>query len=165
MFSRARILGHPIHPMLIPLPITSFILALVALAAFAANGDAFFLRASYYLAIFGVLAGLVAGIPGLVDWFTIPGDVAAKPVATLHLALNATIVVLFFVSWLLLGGFSGVASPPIALPLALQVVGVALLAVSGWLGWEMVYRHHVAIEPVATEERRIVKSFERRRAA
>jgi len=27
----------------------------------------------------------------------------------------------------------------------LSLIGVALLAVSGWLGWEMVYRYHMGV--------------------
>lgn len=165
MFSRARIFGHPIHPMIIPLPITSFLLALVTLIVFAATGISFWLEASYWLSIFGAVAGLVAAIPGLIDWATIPNNVAAKPVGTLHMVLNLSIVVLFFVSWLLLGGTAGPTGVNLGLVLALEVVGVALLAISGWLGWEMVYRHHVAIEPVSAEEQRIVEEEERRRAA
>lgn len=165
MYSRARIAGHPIHPMLVPLPITSFILGLVALIVFAAGGDPFWLRASYYLAIFGPIAAVAAAIFGLIDWSAIPADAAAKTIATTHLALNVTIAVLFFVSWLLLGGTAGPIAADVTLPLVLQVIGVALLLVSGWLGWDLVYRHHVAIEPVSSEEARIVESFERRRAA
>ncbi len=167
MFSRARIAGHPIHPMIIPLPVTSFILGAISLIVFAVRGEAFWLTAGYWLSIFGAVAGLVAAVPGLVDWVTIPPDAGAKRIGLWHLGLNVTIVVLFFISWLLVGGFSGPASPAavsITLPLALEVIGVLLLTVSGWLGWEMVYRHHVAIEPVSEDEKRIVESYERRAA-
>ena len=50
------------------------------------------------------------------------------------------IVAVFFVSWLLLGGFGGMSGTANAtLPLLLQVAGIVLLAASGWLGGEMVY--------------------------
>jgi uncharacterized membrane protein len=44
-------------------------------------------------------------------------------------------------------------------PVALSVVGVALLAISGWLGGSMVYEHGMAVEmeeskPRAKEKRR-----------
>ncbi len=165
MFSRARIFGHPIHPMIIPLPIASFILSLISLIVYAVGGGSFWLAGSYWLAIVGVLAGLLAALPGLVDWATIPSDVAAKPVGTAHMLLNITIVLLFFVSWLLLGGISEIGAVGVAGPLVLQAIGVALLTVSGWLGWEMVYRHHVGVEPISVEEVRIVEEEEHRRAA
>ncbi len=165
MFSRARILGHPIHPMIIPLPIGAFIFSTVSLILFAAVGDAFWLQASYWLSIVGVVTGLAAAIPGLVDWSTIPRNVEAKRIATWHMVINASVVLIFLVSWLLLGGWNGIRAGNLAAPLILQVLGVAWLTVSGWLGWEMVYRHHVAVEPVSAQEQEIVEEHERRRAA
>ncbi|MGE5618725.1 MAG: DUF2231 domain-containing protein [Sphingomonadaceae bacterium] len=165
MFSRARIFGHPIHPMIIPLPIGSFVLGLLSLIVFAFTADFFWLQASYWLSIAGVVGGLLAAVAGLVDWATIPRDVAAKPIATWHGVLNGSIVVLFFVSWLLLGGFTGPVAGNVTPPLILQALGVIWLGVSGWLGWEMVYRHHVGVEPVSNQERRIVEEEEHRRAA
>jgi uncharacterized membrane protein len=51
------------------------------------------------------------------------------------------------------------------LPLLLGIVGAILLVVSGWPGWEMVYRHHIAIEPIAPEERNMIERHELRRVA
>jgi uncharacterized membrane protein len=36
----------------------------------------------------------------------------------------------------------------------LSIVGLSIMAVSGWLGGSLVYVHHVAIEP-SKEERRV----------
>ncbi len=165
MYSRARILGHPIHPMLIPLPITSFVFSLLALIAFAAGAGTFWLGMAYWLGIAGVVCGLLAAVPGLVDRFSIPADTAARPIANRHMVLNVLIVLLYFVSWLILGGFKGPAGGSVAAPLVLEIIGTVLLVASGWLGWEMVYRHHVAVEPMETQEREIVELHERRHAA
>ncbi len=165
MYSRARIFSHPIHPMLIPLPITSFVFGLLSLIAYAAGAGDFWLGMAYWLAIAGVVTGLLAAIPGLVDWTTIPSAAQAKQVATRHLVLNVLIVVLYFVSWLILGGFRGPASDGLAGPLVLEIIGAILLVASGWLGWEMVYRHHIAIEPIAPEERDMIERHELRRVA
>ncbi len=165
MYSRARIFSHPIHPMLIPLPITSFVFGLLSLIAYAAGGGDFWLGMAYWLAIAGVVTGLLAAIPGLVDWTTVPSAAQAKQVATRHLVLNVLIVVLYFVSWLILGGFRGPASGGLAVPLVLEIIGAILLVASGWLGWEMVYRHHIAIEPIAPEERDMIERHELQRVA
>ena len=88
MYSRARIAGHPLHPMLISLPITSFIWALATIIVFFIVGSTFWLSASYWLAIVGVVAGLVAALPGFVDWLNIPGSTQAKAPATVHMLLK-----------------------------------------------------------------------------
>ncbi len=165
MFSRARIFGHPIHPMIVPLPITSFLLALVTTIVFAISGLVVWMEFAYWLAIFGVVTGLAAAAFGLVDYLAIPSSAAAKPVGTLHMVLNLSIVLLFFVSWLMMGGFSGPAVSAVGFPLVLQVIGVVLLTASGWLGAEMVYRHHVGVEPVSAQEAHIVEEHEEHRRA
>ncbi len=64
-------------------------------------------------------------------------------IATAHLVLNLTVVGLFVANLVLrTAGY-----PPSTLPLVLSVVGIALLLVSGWLGWELIYRHGVALSP------------------
>lgn len=165
MYSRARILTHPIHPMLIPLPITSFVFGLLSLIVFVAVGDTLWLGMARWMAIAGVVTGLLAALPGLVDWTTIPAEALAKNVVTRHLLLNVSIFVLYFVSWLILGGFRGPAGGSVGVPLVPEIVGTILLVASGWLGWEMVYRHHMAIEPIWPEERDLIERHELRHAA
>lgn len=165
MYSTARIFGHPIHPMLIGLPIGAYLFSLVCGLLYFGLADPFWFTASYWLAITGVGTALLAAIPGLVDLATIPNDAQAKSVGIWHMILQVTNVVLFFVAWLMMGGFAGPITSTVATPLVLQAVGALVLAVAGWLGWEMVYRHHVAIEHVTEEEERIVDAHERRRAA
>ena len=48
----------------------------------------------------------------------------------------------YYILWLRLG-----SAPGARLPLALSVIGVILLSISGWLGGEMVFKHGVAVEP------------------
>lgn len=174
MYSKERIFGHPVHPMLISFPIASFVFALVSLIAFGASRDPFWFTASYWLSIVGVGTGLLAAVFGLVDWLGIPSDAAAKAVGLWHMLLNVTIVGLYFIAWLSLGGLNGpltaaVIDVPVLIdttvPLLLQLVGTLLLVTSGWLGGHLIYRHHVAIEPVGAEEAALVDDFERGRRA
>jgi uncharacterized membrane protein len=56
------------------------------------------------------------------------------------MGINLTVVVLYVVNaWLRLQGGGGQT------PLVLSVIGVGMLAVSGWLGGKMVYIHGVAV--------------------
>ena len=66
--SRAAILGHPVHPMLIPFPI-AFLTGLLATdIAWWQSRDAFWARVSAWLLEAGLLTGLVAALVGLIDF-------------------------------------------------------------------------------------------------
>ena len=147
MHSRAKLLGHPIHPMLIPFPLgllgTAVLFDLIDLI-----GDWESIgRAAYYMIAAGIVAGLLAALFGAIDWLAIPGGTRAKRIATVHGLGNVGIVALFAVAWLLRSG-----DPPddaAGLPIVLQVVGVLGALVTGWLGGELVDRLGVGVDPGA----------------
>jgi len=60
-----------------------------------------------------------------------------------HGALNLIIVGLFVANLVL----RSVGYPPTALPITLSAVGVGVLLVSGWFGWELIYGQGVAVSP------------------
>src|SRR4051794_34246999 len=98
MESRAKIFGHPIHPMLIPFPLgllgTAVVFDLIQLI----GGDwGSIARAAYYMIAAGIIAGLLAAVFGAIDWLAIPGGTRAKRIATLHGLGNVVIVALFAV--------------------------------------------------------------------
>ncbi len=66
--STAAIARHPLHPLLVPLPIAAFIFALITDIAWLRTGRAFWGEASYWLLLTGVVTGLLAAIPGLIDY-------------------------------------------------------------------------------------------------
>jgi uncharacterized membrane protein len=156
-----NLFGHPIHPMLVPLPMGGFVFSLGSLVVYTVTRDPFWLTAAYWLSITGVAAGLLAAAFGLADWLGIPGDSRNKAIGAWHMAINLTLVGIFFVSWLLLGGFGGTsATPDATLPLLLQLVGIALLGASGWLGGEIVYG-----KPAEKQEAQPAPDQQRRDAA
>lgn len=142
MESRAKLFGHPIHPMLIVFPLgllaTSFIFDIVFLATEARR----FTEISFYMIGAGIIGGLIAAVFGLVDFLAIPSRTRAKRVGALHGITNVTVVGLFAVSWAL-----RYADPmvPGALPIVLSGLGVALALVGGWLGGELVDRLGVGV--------------------
>jgi uncharacterized membrane protein len=156
MRTPARILGHPIHPMLIPFPIGLWVFSLAADVAYRLGADPVWLTMAYWTMLAGTVGALVAAVPGLIDFLSLR-DPRAVRLGTMHLTLNLTIVGLFVANLVLrTRGY-----PPTALPLVLSVVAVALLLVSGWLGWEMIYNQGVAVSP----EIELRRERERRGAA
>jgi len=100
----------------------------------------------------GTVGALVAAVPGLIDYLSLTEPRAVR-IGTIHMALNLTIVGLFVANLVL----RSIGYPSLALPFILSIIAVALLLVSGWFGWELIYREGVAISPeieIRTRERR-----------
>ncbi|MFN6994638.1 MAG: DUF2231 domain-containing protein [Aquincola tertiaricarbonis] len=142
MESRAKVLGHPVHQMLIVFP-----LGLLATAVLFDIGWLMLDRSdltvvSWWLMVAGVVGGLVAAPFGTVDWLAIPHGTRARRVGALHGAGNALVVVMFALSAWLRG--RGTLEPG-AGALALSFGGAALSLATAWLGGELVSRLGVGV--------------------
>jgi uncharacterized membrane protein len=144
-------MDHPIHPMLIPFPIGLWVFSLAADITYRAGGDPIWLTMAYWTMLGGTIGALVAAVPGLVDYLSLTEPRAVR-IGTVHMTLNLIIVGLFVANLVLrtMGNTAG-------LPFVLSIIGVGLLLVSGWFGWELIYRQGVAISPeieIRARERR-----------
>ena len=139
MESRVKLLGHPVHPILIPFPlgllITSFVFDIIYLV----SHNPIFWVVAFWMIAAGVIGGLLAAVPGLIDWLAIPHGTRARSIGLWHLASNVVAIVLFAVSWLLRAGGPG------AIAIILSLIGVVLLGLGGWLGGELVGRMGVGV--------------------
>src|SRR4051794_10927019 len=81
--STAALAGHPLHPMLVPVPIGMLGAAALADVAWLRGRDPFFARASRWLLGGAIASGLAAAPFGLVDFATIPAA-RRRPEAWLH---------------------------------------------------------------------------------
>ena len=138
-------LWHPIHPMLVHFPIgflvLSFLLDLVSLAFPEVPG---LLRGSFYAMLLGIIAALLAAVPGIVDYSEIRRDHPGKVVATRHMILNLMVVAIYGINlWI---RSSALSDPKISLlPFLLSIIGIGLLSVSGYLGGRLVYDEGIAV--------------------
>jgi len=151
MASKASIGGHPIHPMLIPFPIGLLVFSLVADLIYLWRGNPVWESyIAFYTLLGGIIGAAAAAIPGLIDWATLT-DRSAVRVANWHARVNITGLVIFIISFYLRtsSGAKWIATMPM-LPIILSVVGVIGLAIAGWLGGELVFRHGVAVDSGAT---------------
>jgi len=145
MRSRASLRNHPIHPMLVVFPIALWSFSLLCdIIYHSGSHNLFWKGIAFFSILCGIVGALAAAIPGFIDYLAIR-DPQAKRVAMIHMILNLIIVVLFIFN---LGmRFSAPADPDQQLfATILSVVGVLLMAVSGWLGGSLVYIHHVGVE-------------------
>ena len=146
--SLAAVAGHPIHPMLVPLPIGSFVGALAADVAHAASGDPFFARAGRLLTGIGVVTGALAGAVGAVDFWG-RREVRSHQAAWVHAGGNAAALGIGLLSLAARARRRGPLDDPArtqdSAALALSLLTGGILVVTGWLGGELSYRHRVGV--------------------
>ena len=143
MESKAKAFGHPIHPMLITFPLGLLGMAVIFDIIDAIFDETQLARAAYYMIAAGIITGLLAAVFGAIDYFAIPGGTRGKRVGTLHGVGNVVIVVLFAIAWLLR---RDTPHDPEASSLILEIVGLLLALVTGWLGGELVDRLGVGVD-------------------
>jgi uncharacterized membrane protein len=146
MSTPASFKGHPIHAMLVPLPIGLWIFALVADVMIRLGGAPGWRTAAFYAIGVGVLGALLAAVPGLIDLISLrPGP--TRRIGLWHMSINLLAVAVFGVNFLLRWrtvDHSG--------HILLTALGVVLIGISGWLGGEMVYVGGVGVAPPAGVE-------------
>src|SRR5687768_12228646 len=142
MESKAKLLGHPIHQMLIVFPLGLLITALIFDVVRMVIGDVTFAAVAFWCIAAGIVGGLMAAVFGLIDYLNIPSGTRAKRIGLVHGLVNVGVMALFAISWLLR---SGVADAPPSVAFALSFIGVGAALLGGWLGGELVERLGVGV--------------------
>jgi uncharacterized membrane protein len=142
MESRAKLLGHPVHQMLIVFPLGLLATSLVFDLIHLGTGNQRLADVAYWMILSGVIGALVAAVFGLIDFLAIPRGTRARRIGTLHGGGNLVVTLLFAASWLLR---IDTPTDPGALPVVLSALGAGLALVTGWLGGELVDRLAVGV--------------------
>jgi uncharacterized membrane protein len=149
MRTPASIARHPIHPMLVPIPIGLWVFSLVCdlIHAGGSSNPAWSTVALYSMGG-GIVGALLAAVPGLIDLLSLPPG--PRRTALVHMAINLTVVALYAINlWMRL------RSPEDPGNLVwLSVLSIGLLVISGWLGGKLVYEHGVAVDTPPANPRR-----------
>ena len=147
MASPASIGGHPVHPMIIPFPIALWVFSLVADVIYLWRGNPVWKDyVAFYALLGGIIGAAAAAVPGLIDWMSLT-DKAVVKIANWHARLNVIALLVFAGSFYLrTTSGSSLVSGSHTIPLALSVLGVILISISGYLGGEMVFKHGVAVD-------------------
>ena len=97
------------------------------------------------------LLGGIIGAAGLlclvlIDWLSLKDPKVVK-IANWHARLNVIALLIFAASFYLrTSSGSGLVGGSYTIPVALSVLGVILISISGYLGGEMVFKHGVAVD-------------------
>ncbi|HEV2458676.1 MAG TPA: DUF2231 domain-containing protein, partial [Ktedonobacterales bacterium] len=94
MYSRLKIFGHPIHPMLVAHPIALYTSTLVAYLIYVVGHDTFWFNVAVVVNIGAIIMAAVTALPGFLDWaIGIPNASPAKAHGLNHMLLNVAALI------------------------------------------------------------------------
>ena len=156
-FFEGHWLGHPLHPILVELPVALWPMALLwdVLTRLGYGGNAL-VRAAFVGVLLGLLSAIPAALAGIVDWSGVKQSNPAWRLGMLHLILNVSATGLALLSLVLRAGDLD-ATETASLPLLLMLAVTLLVALSSYLGGRLVYEYGISVA-------RVTKDFWRRKA-
>jgi len=145
-FLKGKWLGHPLHPILVHVPMAMWPGALIfdLLSKWQIGGNAM-VRLSFYAIVFGLLASLLAVPAGVMDWSGIKKEKPAWKIGLYHMILNLLVVLLFAINLGLRVQTFREATTVAGAPLLLSILGTALLIGSAYLGGMMTYTYGISV--------------------
>lgn len=144
--------GHPYHPILVTVPIGSWVAALVFdIASHVVSRGGFLVQGSEWLIAVGVIGALAAASIGFLDFLAIPAGTPAFRTGLIHMSLNLTVTAAYAVNFVWRRVEYGHVESVGAGMIALSAASLAALAVSGYLGGKLAYRYGVRVADEATQ--------------
>jgi uncharacterized membrane protein len=142
MKTTATFLGHPIHQMVIVLPLGLLATAATFEIAGTASQNRHLLRTSHTMTSAGLATALASAVPGAIDFWNIPSNTRAKKIGLLHGIGNLIVTGLFAASWAKRRRNPGRSDNG---AVALSTTAALLALVTGWLGGELVDRLGIGV--------------------
>ena len=132
MESKAKLARHPAHPILIVFPLGLLATSVIFNVVYFLNDNPTMSVVSYWMTVSGLLGGLAAAVPGLIDWLAIPTGTRARQVGAIHGIGNVIVLLLFGLSWFVRRNEP--SYEPSMLALTASFLGFIVSGVTGWLG-------------------------------
>jgi uncharacterized membrane protein len=144
--------GHPFHPILVTVPIGTWVASLVFdLASEWVRTPGFLVEGSLWLIGLGVVGALAAAVVGFLDLLAIPVGGRAFRVAVVHMGLNVAVTAAYLGNFFCRQASDHAADGVAAGPLVLSVVSLVALVVSGFPGGQLAYRYGVRVADESTQ--------------
>jgi uncharacterized membrane protein len=145
---QGRFMNHPLHPLLVHLPIGLWVGSVIFDIAFMANHNATVAGASFFCILIGLVGAIIALPAGLADYFGIPSNSVPKRLATAHMLMNLAIIGVYTIN--LISRYKMLDAVPTAVTggqLFLSMLSIVLLGVSGYLGGLLVFEYGIGFRP------------------
>ena len=152
MYSKIKIAGHPVHPMIVVYPIAFYTATVICYLVYGANADPFWFKVAVVANGAGIVMALIAALPGFIDWLAIPAVKKAKRVGMNHMLLNVGALVLFAISFFIQYRKWDDPQPDATTSTILSVVGLSLTVAAGFFGWNLIQKHHVGVSLTEHQE-------------
>jgi uncharacterized membrane protein len=156
MYSKIKIFGHPVHPILVAFPIAFYTATLVCYIVYNSNNNVFWFKVGYVANLAGIIMAVVAALPGFIDWLYIPARTAAKKTGLFHMICNVAALVLFALCFFMQKDKWDNPSTNIGSAIVLSALGFLITGVAGFLGFSLIQKHHVGVDPFSDEETKMV---------
>ena len=139
--SSVAIAGHPIHPIIVVFPVAFLTGAAGADLGYWLTKDFFWARASTWLIGLGLVAGILAALIGMLDFFKVP-RVRKRTAGWAHMIVNIAALVLSAINFWLRSG-----TPEFIVPIGaiISLLVATLLGIGGWYGGELSFRHKIGV--------------------
>ncbi len=144
MESRAKIMGHPAHPMLIVFPLGLLVTSVIFDIIHLVTGNGYWSEIAFWMLAGGLIGGVIAGIAGFIDWAAIPDGTRAKKIGLYHSIGNVVVLTLFAFGWVF-RLYEPLRNPSV-FALIFSFLGLILSAYTAWLGGELVDRLGVGVD-------------------
>ena len=153
MKSKAVLGNHPIHPLLVPIPIGAFFLVFWGDVAQLLSDDPFWYRFSSVAIGVGITFAIAAAAAGAVDYLTLNMPRKASGIATWHALAAATAVLLYGGSAVLRQSGAGLRTGRWWTAVVASTAGFFLIAAAGWIGGKLAHEERISVlEPAADAE-------------
>ncbi len=158
MYSRVKMWGDPVHPMLVAFPIVFYTCAFLGYLYFSlGTNDVFWFRAAFVANVAGVIMALVASIPGFIDWaFGIPKNTEAKKVGLTHMIVNLIAVVMYAAAAIVAYPHYVIRNevlPDSSVPALICGVAYIFMLTAAALGRKLMSTYHAGVNLTAEQER------------
>lgn len=137
-------LGHPLHPVVIALPVGAWCVSGWYDVRSAASGDPRDEHAADGALAIGVVGAVAAAVTGLVQY--LDADGAVRRETAVHAALNNAALGLYLASY----AMRKRGRRPLGRKLS--AIGLGIVGVSGYLGGDIAFRYGVGVRPQALLE-------------
>jgi len=136
-----RLRGHSAHPPLTDFPIALLAISLVWDIVALWSGNDIWWQLAFWSQVAGLIAVVPTALTGFVEYIVLPDEHPASATATRHMLVMISATLPYIGSVVVRGGTEAPEGGKLILAVVLNVVGLALLLLGGWLGGELVSRH------------------------
>jgi uncharacterized membrane protein len=151
-YSKIKLFGHPLHPMMIAFPLILFTATLACFVAYRNNADAFWFKAGYVTNMGGICLGLVGALPGFMDWLAIPSRKQIKRTGAKHLLLNLLGLAVCSINHFMIRDEWTSPTPDMKYSVLLTATGFFATLFASALGWTMMQTYYMGVLPRTEEE-------------